>query len=73
VREERDVVVGDVVIGDPAVAAVADVAFGEQVVDQRVDLRAVRRDARSVAPGLDEVEQQVGVDDVGARPVELGC
>jgi hypothetical protein len=71
VREERDVVVGDVVVGDPAIAAVADVRLGEQVVDQRVDLGPVGGDRRSVTPGLDEVELEVGVDDVGCRLVEL--
>src|ERR1035441_772239 len=36
-----------------------------------VDLRPVRRDARAVTPRLDEVELEIRVDDVGARPVEL--
>jgi hypothetical protein len=58
-------------VGDPAVPAVADVRLREEVVDQCVDLRPVRRDRGSVAPSLDEVEQQVGVDDVRARSVEL--
>ena len=71
VREERDVVVGDVVVGDPAVAAVADVRLGQEVVDQRVDLGAVGGDRLPVSPGLDEVELEVGVDDVGCRVVEL--
>jgi len=47
VREERDVVVGDVVVGDATVPAVADVRLGEEVVDQRVDLRPVRGDVPS--------------------------
>jgi hypothetical protein len=71
VAEQRDVVVGDVVVGDPAIAAVADVRLREQVVDQRVDLRPVRRDARAVAPRLHQVELQIGVDDISARAVEL--
>ena len=70
-REERDVVVGDVVVGDPAVPAVADVRLGEEVVDQRVDLGPVRGDARAVTPRLDQVEQQIGVDDVCACEVQL--
>ncbi len=69
--EQGDVVVGDVLVGDPAVSAVADVRLREQVVDQRVDLRPVRSDRGSVTPRLDEVEQQVGVDDVRAGEVEL--
>jgi len=52
-------------------SAVADVRLGQQVVDQRVDLRPVRRDGRAVTPGLDQIELQVGVDDVRGRPVEL--
>ena len=68
--EQRDVVVGDVVVGDPAVPAVADVRLREQVVDQRVDLRPVRRDARAVTPRLDQIEQQVRVDDVRAGEVQ---
>jgi hypothetical protein len=71
VREQRDVVVGDVVVGDLAVAAVADVRLGKEVVDQRVDLRAVGRDARPVTPGLDQIELQVRVHDIRAREVEL--
>jgi hypothetical protein len=71
VREQRDVVVSDVVVGDPAVAAVADVRFGQEVVDQRVDLRAVGRDGRPVPPGLDEIELQVRVHDIRPGLVEL--
>ena len=71
VAEQRDGVVGDVVVGDPAVAAMADVRLGQEVVDQRVDLRAVGGDRRPVTPGLDQIEVQVRVDDVGARLVEL--
>ena len=71
VAEQRDVVVGDVVVGDPAVAAVADVRLGQEVVDQRVDLRAVGGDARPVSPGLDQIELQVGVDDIRSGQVEL--
>ena len=71
VREQRDVVVGDVVVGDPAVPAVADVRLREEVVDQRVDLRPIRRDRGAVTPRLDQVEQQIGVDDVRAREVQL--
>jgi hypothetical protein len=47
------------------------VGLGQEVVDQRVDLGAVGGDRRSVTPRLDQIELQVGVDDVGGRLVEL--
>ena len=71
VREQRDVVVGDVVVGDPAVPAVADVPLGQQVVKQRVDLRPVRHDRPRVAPHLRQIQLQIGVDEVGDRAVEF--
>jgi hypothetical protein len=67
VTEQSDVVIGDVVVGDPAVAAVADVRLSQEVVDQGVDLRAVGGHGCPVPPGLDEIELQVGIDGVGAR------
>ncbi len=45
--------------------------LGQQVVDQRVDLRPVRRDRGPVTPRLHQIEQQIRGDDVGARQVQL--
>ncbi len=52
--EQRDVVVCDVVIGDPAIAAVADVPGTEQVVLAQLHVGAVgdRRSAAAPVPGL---------------------
>src|SRR6478736_1013427 len=48
--EQGDVGVGDVPVGDSAVAAVPDVGFGEQVVLPGLDLRLVRHGDLPVAP-----------------------
>jgi len=50
VAEQRDVGVRHVVVGDAAVAAIADVALREQVVLVQVPLRAVGRGALQIAP-----------------------
>ena len=41
-REQRDIVVGDVVVGDAAVAAIADVPGTDEIVLTQHDVRAVR-------------------------------
>jgi hypothetical protein len=69
--KQRDVVVGDVVVGDPAVAAVVDVPLRQPVSQQRVHLRPVRRHRPRLAPHLGDVEPEIGADHVSDPPVEL--
>lgn len=69
--EQGDVVVGHEVVGDAAVAAVADVGLGQEVVDQGVELGPVAGHGGPVAPDLDQVEAEVGVDHVDVGLVEL--
>jgi hypothetical protein len=41
-RKQRNIVVGDVMVGDPTVSAVADVVFGDQIIDVNIVLGAIR-------------------------------
>lgn len=50
-REKRAMYLSaNVVVGDPTVAAVADVPLGHEVVQQGVDLGAVRGDRAGLGP-----------------------
>ena len=49
-REQRDVIVADVIVGNAAIPAVADMALRQQVVLVQVPLCAVGRRAFRVAP-----------------------
>jgi hypothetical protein len=69
--EQGDVGVGDVVVRDPARPAVANRGLGEEVIDERVDLRAVGGHAGPVTPGADQVQLAERVDDVGDGAVQL--
>jgi len=62
-REQRDVIVADVIVGNTAIAAIADVALRQQVVLVQVPLGAVGRRAFRVAPVVRQPEPVVGVDD----------
>ena len=69
--EQRDVGVGHEPHRQPAIAAVADVGLGEQVVLPGVDLRAVDGDDLPVAPHPGHVQGGERVDHVGRAPVYL--
>jgi hypothetical protein len=60
-----------VVVRDPARPAVANRGLGEEVIDERVDLRAVGGHAGPVTPGADQVQLAERVDDVGDGAVQL--
>ena len=73
--EQRDVVVGDVVVGDAAlaaIAAVADVSGAEQVALAQRDVGAVGDGGASAAPVPWQREPGLLVDDVHHRRVQLG-
>jgi hypothetical protein len=71
VAEQRDVGVRDMVVGDSAVAAIADVALCEQIVLVEVPLRAVGRGTLRVAPIAWQLKLVVAVDDVADRRLQL--
>ncbi len=64
VAEQRDVRIGHVVVGDAAVAAIADVVRGEQILVVEVVLGAVGGRALAIAPAFGELQAGVAVDDV---------
>lgn len=59
------------VVGDPTISTVADVVFGDQIVDVNIVLGAIRRHRGGSAPDLGQVQGEVGVDDLGDRLVQL--
>lgn len=62
--EQRDVHVGHVVVADPAVSAITNVVFGQQVLLVQAPLGAVRRRALAAAPVFRQRELVVRVDHV---------
>lgn len=68
--EQRDVHVRDVVVPDAAVAAIAQVVLGQQVLFVDVPLCAVRRRALAGTPELRQGEPVEGVDHLEDRLVQ---
>lgn len=65
IAEQRDVVVGDVPVGDAAGLAVADMAFGEQIVLVGREMRAVRDGRLARSPQSRQFELSVQIDEIG--------
>jgi hypothetical protein len=62
--EQSDVGIGYVVVGDAAIAAVADVARADQVVFAQLDVRAIGNGGAAAAPVPRQREADILVDDV---------
>src|SRR3954467_11592694 len=69
--EQRDVGVGDVVVGDAAVTAVADVPRAEQVVLAQLHVGAVGDRGAPATPVPGQGEAGVLADDVDHRRLQL--
>ena len=69
--EQSDVGVGDVVVGDAAIAAVADVARADQIVLAQLDVRAVGDGGAAAAPVPRQREAGILVDHVDHRRLQL--
>src|ERR671932_786834 len=69
--EQSDVTVGHVVVGDAAIAAVADRVLGEQAVLGEFVLGAVGCSGATAAPDLRQIAAVVGIDKVLYRGLEL--
>lgn len=69
-REQRDVGVRDVVVGDPARLAVPHTRLGKQVVEVGVHMGAVHRHRGAIPPSLGDVQLGVRVDQIGDRLVQ---
>ena len=63
--EERDVGIGDMVIPDPAITAVAKVIFREQILFIEIPLRAVGGSALARAPMFRQGEPIIAVNNLG--------
>ena len=71
VAEQRDVGRRDVVVGDPAIAAVADVALAQEVVLTQLHVGAVGDGHVRPSPQERKLEAGVGVDEVPLRSLKL--
>lgn len=68
--EQRDVGVGDGIVADPSVAAVADVVFGHEAGRMDVPLHDVGRRALAQTPMLMQTDGRIDANDGGDRLVE---
>jgi hypothetical protein len=72
--EEGNILVGDVVVGDATIAAVADVLCREEVALIEIELRAIRRRRLAGAPQPGERKARVaGPLQTSATPEALAC
>jgi hypothetical protein len=69
--EERDVAVSDVVVGDAAIGAVADVLGAQEIVLAQLHVRAVGDGGAAAAPVPRQGKAGVLVDDVDQRRLQL--
>ena len=58
-------------VGDRAVSSVADVVFGDQVIDIDLVFGAVGGHREALPLDLGKVQGEVGVDDLGDRLIEV--
>ena len=69
--EKRDVIVGDVPIGDSARPAVAKVSRCHQIISKGLEMRAVRSSRLSVAPQLRQIKPEKKVLQVSGASAEI--
>ena len=69
--EQSDVGVGDVVVGDAAIAAIADMARADQIVFAQLDVRAIGDGGATAAPVSRQWEADILVDHVHHRRLQL--
>jgi hypothetical protein len=71
-RKDRQVPIGHVMIGDTAVAAVADAVVGDQLLLVYIELGAIGGCLGPLAPELGKPKARVGIDQVAQGSVEFG-